>query len=234
MPVTGQGAPPPLLCAPGLGLDHNAWRPTLRALKVPEHEVEDAVAALPAYGTRPADTDDLRPAALGARLAETRLRDVDIPRVLLGHSASCQIVAHAARLFPERVSTLVLVGPTTDPRGGSWPRIAERWLRTAGWERPAQVPVLARTYTRTGLLWMARAMDAARREDVRSTLGSLDCPVLVVRGRHDRICPDDWAHELAAAASAAGSATVSLARGGHMVPLTHGELVAAEVRRFLR
>jgi pimeloyl-ACP methyl ester carboxylesterase len=75
---------------------------------------------------------------------------------------------------------------------------------------------------------MVRAMDAARREDPRAVLRELQCPVLVVRGRHDRICPADWAEALARAAPA-GSRSVTLGRGAHMVPLTHGGLLAAAV-----
>jgi pimeloyl-ACP methyl ester carboxylesterase len=51
--------------------------------------------------------------------------------VLLGHSASCQIVVQAAVRDPHRVTALVLVGPTTDPRARSWLGLAGRWLRTA-------------------------------------------------------------------------------------------------------
>jgi pimeloyl-ACP methyl ester carboxylesterase len=150
----------------------------------------------------------------------------------MGHSASCQIVARAAVLVPDRVSALVLVGPTTDPRAASWPRICYRWLRTAIRERPGQLPLLARTYTHTGLLWMLRAMDVARREDLRVDLRGLGCPVYVARGRYDRICPEDWAHEVVAAAPA-GSRVVSLDEGAHMVPLTHGEMLAAAVKGAL-
>jgi len=69
-------------------------------------------------------------------------------------------------------------------------------------------------------------MDAARRDDLRASLAKVGCPVFVARGRHDRICPDDWAHELVAVAPA-GSRTVTLKKGAHMVPLTHGTMLAA-------
>lgn len=219
---------PSLICVPGLGLDGSAWRPTIRALVERVPDVDVCVAALPGYGSRPVDGDDLRPVALGARLAAGWLAERSAPVVLMGHSASCQIVAHSARLAPEQVSALVLVGPTTDPRGASWPRIAARWLATAVWERPSQLPVLTPTYTRTGLLWMLRAMDAARHDDVRAPLREGRCPVLVARGRHDRICPEDWAQRLVGAAPA-GSRAAMLEKGAHMVPLTHGDLLAAAV-----
>lgn len=232
MVMLGRDASPRLLCVPGLGLDGAAWRPTIHALRGRERCAAEMVAPLPGYGLRPTGDDDLRPASLAARLATEWLADPSAPTVLMGHSASCQIVAHAADLVADRVCALVLVGPTTDPRAASWPRLTERWVRTALWERPSQVPLLARTYSRTGLLWIRRAMDAARREDVRASLREVGCPVLVVRGRHDRICPADWTRELVTAAPA-GSGTVTLRKGAHMVPLTHGEMLAAAVDEAL-
>jgi pimeloyl-ACP methyl ester carboxylesterase len=79
---------------------------------------------------------------------------------------------------------------------------------------------------------MRRTMDAARRDDVRETLHAVRGPALVVRGRHDRICPGTWAAEVARHAPV-GSGTVTLPVGGHMVPLTHGVPLAAAVRQFL-
>lgn len=216
----------PLVCVPGLGLDPAAWAPTLASLP----ETDARVVVLPGYGLRPSRSDDLRPDLLAARLVD-RLVDLPSPVVLAGHSASCQLVVGAAASAPQLVSGLVLIGPTTDPRAASWPGLAHRWLRTACWERPGQIPYLARTYRRTGLGSMARTMAAARRDDVRQGIGAVRCPVLVVRGRHDRICPDDWARALASIAPA-GSRALALARGAHMVPLTHGDLVAAAVGRL--
>jgi pimeloyl-ACP methyl ester carboxylesterase len=79
---------------------------------------------------------------------------------------------------------------------------------------------------------MARAMDAARHADVREAVRNVECPVLVARGPHDRICPEDWAQELASMAPA-GSRAVTLSSGAHMVPLTHGRLLAAALGDFL-
>ncbi len=232
-----------VVCVPGLGLDDAAWRPTLQALQALDPDGSrrrHAVVPLLGYGVRATRRDDLRPSALAENLVEElveepvggRRTDPPAPVALLAHSASCQIAAHAARLAPDRVCAVVLVGPTTDPRAPSWPRLMGRWLRTATWERPGQVPSLVRMYSRTGLSTMARAMDVARRDDVRETLRQVRCPVLVIRGRHDRICPEDWAATLAATAPA-GSRAVTLERGGHMVPLTHGKLVADAVEGFL-
>jgi pimeloyl-ACP methyl ester carboxylesterase len=216
-----------LICVPGLGLDARAWAPTLDRLPEWSHEV----APLPGYGIRPRRGEAIDPQSLGRRLAEERLTDRG-GLVLLGHSASCHVVVEAAAAAPGAVTAVVLVGPTTDPTARSWPALAQRWLRTARHEDPRQLPLLARSYSRVGIVTMLRSMGAARTHDLRIPLGALTCPVLVVRGRDDRICPADWAAEVAASAPAA-SRTASLPVGGHMVPLTHGAATADVVRAFL-
>lgn len=227
--------PPPVLrLVPGLGLDEAAWRPTVESLP-PAWRRDLDVALLPGFGERAPRAADLRPAALAEMLLD-RWCPPDGAVVLVGHSASCQIVAEAARHRPDRVAGLVLVGPTTDPRARSWSSLVRRWLATARHESMGEVPTLVRQYSRTGLRSMARAMDAARRADVRESVRRSRCPVLVVRGPHDRICPADWAADLAGlAARPAGnqlSRSVTLAAGAHMVPLTHGPLLAVELERF--
>ena len=227
-------APPVVRLVPGLGLDGAAWRPTVESLPPAWSRGLD-VALLPGYGERAARRADLRPAAR-AELLLDRWCPADRRVVLVGHSASCQVVAEAARRRPDRVAGLVLVGPTTDPRARSWPSLVRRWLATARHERVGEVPTLLRQYSRTGLRTMARAMDAARRADVRDAVAGSRCPVLVLRGPLDRICPEDWAADLAELARGPvadqPSRAVTLAGGAHMVPLTHGRLVARELERF--
>jgi pimeloyl-ACP methyl ester carboxylesterase len=211
---------------PGLGLSVGVPARTLGRLG----PVGSAVVALPGYGEPARRGAPRTPADLAARLLQ-RLADLDVaPAVLMGHSASCQIVAHAAALAPDRVTALVLVGPTTDPRAAGWAGLARRWLRTAAHERPGQVPWLVRDYTHSGFSAMARAMDAARRDRIDRVLPGLSCPVLVVRGRHDRIAPADWVAELAARAPAGRART--LPAGAHMVPLTHPGLLAPVLREM--
>lgn len=221
--------PVALRLVPGLGLDTAAWRPTLDALTTAPPDV--GVVELPGYGRPATRAADLSPAALSADVLESH--DGTRRMVLVGHSASCQVVVRAAERWPELVAGLVLVGPTTDPRAQTWPALVRRWLATARHEPPGQVPTLLRQYSRTRPATMARAMEAARHDDVRDGLRAIDCPLLVIRGRHDRICPDDWAAGLAALTRDPRSRSATLADGGHMVPLTHGRLVGSAIDRFL-
>jgi len=213
-----------VVAVPGLGLSTTVAQRALERLPGVAH----AVVLLPAFGHRaPRDTD---PAP--GPLADLLLADLpDAPAVLVGHSASCPIVAEVARRAPSRVAALVLIGPTTDPRAATWPGLVRRWLRTAVHERPSQIPLLVRTYARTGLVSMARGMDAARHHRLDLTLAELTCPVLIVRGPHDAICPADWAAALAAATPQGSAET--LPAGAHMVPVTHPDALAARIAAFL-
>ena len=220
----------PIVLVPGLGLGPEAWEPTLSAWSPPGAAT---VLPLTGYGVRGRRGCDLRPEALAAGLLERLSRRL-APQarvVLAGHSASCQVVAAAAAAAPDRVAGLVLVGPTTDPRASTWPRLLARWLRTARREDPRQVPALVKQYARTGLWTMARGMDAARRHDLAAHLDEGSRPVLVLRGRHDRICPAAFAESLVAGRD--GRAAHTLPAGAHMVPLTHGGLVAAPAAAFV-
>jgi pimeloyl-ACP methyl ester carboxylesterase len=220
-----------LVMVPGLGLGPEAWSPTIRALAGLGFDADSMVAApLPGYGWSAGRHEDLDPAQLARRLVDQALAAGE-RHLLLGHSASCQVVAHAAALTPDRVVGLILVGPTTDPRARTWPSLVARWCATARHEPPWQVPTLVRQYTRTGLVTMLRAMNAARRDRIDVVLRRLACPVLVLRGVEDRIVPADWAEVLVADAREAF--TVTLPAGGHMVPLTQPELVAPAIAEFL-
>jgi pimeloyl-ACP methyl ester carboxylesterase len=200
---------------------------TLRLLQ----GTESTTVALPGYGMPPEPDTAMEPAALAARLLQHPAIRRAPRAILLGHSASCQIVAEAAIRDPAGVAGLILVGPTTDPRAVSWPALAARWLRTAVWERPGQIPVLARDYRHTGLLPMGRAMNAARRQRIDHALRMVSCPVLIVRGRHDRIAPADWTSALARLAPRGRA--VTLAEGAHMVPITHPAALAAQLETAL-
>jgi pimeloyl-ACP methyl ester carboxylesterase len=218
--------PPTVVAVPGNGLSVDGWRAPTRLLGA-----GTAVVALPSHGLPARPDDPLDPGANADRLL-ARLDELDVRRaVLLGHSASCQVVAEAARRAPHRVAGLVLVGPTTDPRAPTWPRLAARWLATAAHEPPQQVSLLARDYSYCGLGTFARAMDRARRHAIGPVLAAGSWPVLLVRGRHDHIAPADWLDHLAALRPGIAAATLPV--GAHMVPVTHPHEIVAAVGDFV-
>jgi pimeloyl-ACP methyl ester carboxylesterase len=229
-------APTPVVLVPGLGLGAESWAPTARALQeAGASEAGTTTVLLPGYGRPAPRGEPLGPAVLAHELLDQL---PPVPVVLVALSAGCQVAAHATLQAPDRVRALVLIGPTTDPRAATWPRLVRRWLATARHESPRQVPALVRQYRRTGPRSMARAMDAARADRIEEVLPLVGCPVLLLRGRHDAIAPPDWLDRLASGnAGDVGDvgdvATDAVAGGAHLVPWTHGAAVARLVADFL-
>lgn len=220
---------PTAVAVPGLGLTVDGWRGVVARLGA---AVPLAVIGLPAAGL-PGRGAPLDPAAEADRLAR-RLEDLGLtaggPVVLLGHSASCQMVAETARRHPALVRGLVLVGPTTDPRAVPWPRLVGRWVLTAAREDPRRVPEIVREYVVTRLSGFLAAMRRARHHDLRAALAGSAVPVLVLRGPHDRLAPAVWLGDLARVRP--GIEVVTLPGGAHMLPLTHPGDVARWVRHW--
>src|SRR3954447_6316346 len=116
-----------IVLVPGLGLDARSWSRVLERLTA-------TVVHLPGMGlTKPVPSLD--------DLAERLLDGLGNGSVVLvGHSQSCQVVVAAAR--DPRVTALVLLGPTTDPRLRSAAGLAGRWVRTALGEQWWQLPLV--------------------------------------------------------------------------------------------
>lgn len=232
LPVLLPSAGPAVaVIVPGLGLSAASYGGLVDALGV---AVPTAVVALPAMGLRAEPGAALDPESsadeLARRLAEHGL--VDGPLVLVGHSASCQVVAELARRHPQTVAGLVLVGPTADPRMSPRRRLVARWLRTVVREDPRRVPGMLRSYATTRLSGFARALRAARRRDLRATLAATTVPVLLVGGPHDHLAPSGWLDALAA--TRPGIEAVTMTQGAHNLPQTHPVELARHIVTLTR
>jgi pimeloyl-ACP methyl ester carboxylesterase len=211
-----------VVVVPGLGLDARAWSRVW-----PHLSMRSTVVTLPAMGRSAHGIADLSVQAQVRRLLAALPPHGGL--VLVGHSASCQVVVEVAADSP-RVQALVLVGPTTDPAAATWPRIVSRWLRTARHERPWEPGVLAPQYRRTGLVSLVRGMEQIRRHRTDLALGRASTRVLVIRGEHDRIAPARWCQVLA---TLSGGSVTTVAGAGHMVPLTHPQVVGSAIEHHL-
>ncbi|MFP5346617.1 MAG: alpha/beta fold hydrolase [Actinomycetes bacterium] len=209
-----------IVAVPGVGLDQRAYEATVRYL-----DGRVSVLRLPGFGLPASDVADLSPPRLAEAVRSELARRAVVDVVLLAHSAGCQIVANAAG--DKRVVGVVLVSPTTDPRAGSWPGLAGRWLWTARHEYLRLVPSLTAQYSTTGLVSMVRAMEAARHYDIREPLRRNEKPLVVVRGEYDAIAPPEW---VKAVAEAGSGRAATIPGGGHMVVMTDGAGVADQVR----
>jgi pimeloyl-ACP methyl ester carboxylesterase len=204
---------PRVVLVPGLGLDARSSA-RLRALLTAD------VVLLPGMGLGgPVPAVDALAARLCALLG-------DGPVVLVGHSQSCQVVAAAAR--DERVTGVVLLGPTTDPRLRSPWGLTGRWLATVLREPLWQYPLVLAQWWHTGPRAMTALWRSAAPDPIDRRLAGVQVPVVVVRGTRDALCPADWARALVAGTPSAQ--LVELPGAAHMTVQTHPAEVAHAVR----
>jgi 2-hydroxy-6-oxonona-2,4-dienedioate hydrolase len=117
--------------------------------------------------------------------------------VLVANSYGCQIAAEALLPRPELASSLVLLGPTMDPRAR---RVSSQLVRFWREQRVQSRPLkrrLARDYLAAGPVRAVATFRHALHDAIEDKLAFLDLPTLVVRGSRDPHVPLGWAREVA-------------------------------------
>nr|WP_179810176.1 alpha/beta hydrolase [Nocardiopsis sinuspersici] len=189
--VPGQG--PPLVCVHGAGVSSKQTLPLVRALS---GRMEAWAVDLPGFGESTAPDRD--PTVTG--LAEALLDWVRAQRLtepcLLGVSMGAQVVVEAAVRAPDEVGSVVLAGPTVDPRLRSLPVLAARLMLDNFREGPSVVVSGVNDYRRAGALRALRSWLASRDHRIERVLPEVGRPALVLRGTKDPLCPGHWAEEV--------------------------------------
>jgi 2-hydroxy-6-oxonona-2,4-dienedioate hydrolase len=117
---------------------------------------------------------------------------------LVGNSMGCQTAVEAAARHPDRVSHVVLEGPTIDAGARSILRHAGR-IALAGRREPASLgPLQVADWSRTGPRGVVATIQYAFSHRIEDRLPDVRCPALVVRGTRDPIVPQGWAEQVAA------------------------------------
>jgi pimeloyl-ACP methyl ester carboxylesterase len=209
----------PVVLVPGLGLGPESYARTVEHLVTPYR-----VVTLPGYGEPAGAREDLHPRALAVALAE-KIRERS---VLVGHSASCQIVVEAAARYADLAHAVVLVAPTGDARMSSWVDRTVRWIGSAVPDSPKLLRIVTPQYARTTLPTIARAIEASRQHDLAGVISQVKAPVFIVRGKHDLISTVEWVTRLAELSH--GEAR-TLDTGAHMPVVTNGPELAALIER---
>ncbi|UGY90301.1 alpha/beta fold hydrolase [Streptomyces gobiensis] len=162
-----------------------------------------------------------------ARCVADWLAAHDLGRVVLaGHSSGTQVAARAALWAPD-VAAVVLASPTVDPAARGMARLLIRWRLDGRREPPGLTESHRAEWKRAGvwrLLHTARVHLADALED---SVAQLRVPVLVIRGREDRIGTARWARELAGLVPEGQLAEVP---GAHTFPWLDPEAWSEPVR----
>lgn len=148
--------------------------------------------------------------------------------VLVGHSSGTQVAAHAAARRPDLVAALMLASPTVDPAARSWLRLFVRW-RLDGRREPAGLTDShRREWRRAGAWRLVQLVRTHLRDPLEATVAAVQVPLLVLRGREDRILTRRWADQLAAL----GGGGVVEMPGAHTFPWLDPEAWSGPLRRF--
>lgn len=180
---------PEVIGVHGLSCSHRYFAPFARAL-VPHARC--VVPDLPGFGWTPG-TGALDIPGLAEALAQWLETTGRQRSVLVGNSMGCQIAVEVAARFPELVAGLVLNGPTMERGARSGWRQLMRMVASAPLESPTLGLVLARDYLDCGFRRLWATFHYALAHEIERALPEVDCPALVVRGRHDKVCTASWA-----------------------------------------
>jgi 2-hydroxy-6-oxonona-2,4-dienedioate hydrolase len=116
---------------------------------------------------------------------------------IVANSYGCQIAAEALLPHPRLASSLVLLGPTIDPRARRVGlQLARFWREQRVQSRPLKRR-LARDYLAAGPVRAVTTFRHALHDAIEDKLPFLDLPTLVVRGSRDPHVPPWWAREVA-------------------------------------
>ena len=143
--------------------------------------------------------------------------------VLAGHSSGTQVAAHAALRRPAKVAGLVLASPTVDPVARSWLRLFVRWRLDGRHEPPGLSESHRPEWKRAGMRRLVHTVRIHLADRLEETVQRLDVPVLVLRGRDDRLSTDDWAGRLGSLVHVPGA---------HTFPWAAPDAWSAPIREF--
>lgn len=206
---------------------------------VPLLPTDDVVAVdLPGHGTRMGER--FSTASALAVISEAVDASPDgVPILLVGHSLGGYMALAWASQNPGRLAGLALLGASADPssplawlyRGFAWFTGKVNHSRLAAVRNRVgvmlgvkidELPATA-AYEVLPDAWQAVFDDCSPEQ-----LVGIDCPVLLLNGQFDQM----RLGEKKVIANAATSRHVLVPRATHLAPLTHAEIVAAELHRW--
>lgn len=210
---------PTFVLVHGIGVSHRYFRPLVEVLAPLGHVV---AGDLPGVHGGPR-----RVPAVHA-LADAVAGWFDGSACVIGQSFGCQVATDLAARRPDRVASLVLVGPTVDGFARSWFRQSVRAARQVRHEPPDLLALGARDYWRAGPRRYVGACRRSMADRIEDRLPSIGVPTAVVRGTGDRLVSADWAREVTRLLPDARLTTIDGA--GHAAHWSHPAAVAATIR----
>jgi pimeloyl-ACP methyl ester carboxylesterase len=151
--------------------------------------------------------------------------------VLVGHSMGSQVVVELARVRPDLISHVVLIGPVADKERRTALRQSLSLGRDILKETPEVNFVVFTDYLRCGPLWYLTETGPMIGYPTDERIRSVLAPVLVVRGGDDPIARVEWCRALVSAAPDARLLEIPGHR--HVVQFSAPKETAAGILAFL-
>lgn len=152
--------------------------------------------------------------------------------IFIGNSFGCQVVVEFAYSYPERVESLILIGPTVDPKERTLIKQVQALLKDSKLEPKWQQKVANKDYKRAGIGRILKTTWFAMRDKVEEKLPSIKVPTLVIRGTKDPFVSKRWAKEAAGLLPQGMLSEVS--NKGHTLNSNAPMELAEEVEDFLK
>ena len=154
------------------------------------------------------------------------------PVVLVGHSMGAQVVTELARVRPDLVSHLVLIGPVTDPRRASAVHQGLALFRDTLREPMAGNFLVFADYLRCGPPWFLSQLPSMLAYRTDLALRTVIAPTLVVRGGNDPIARASWCQRMVS--QAVDGELLDLPGHRHLVQFSAPSATAAGIVEFVR
>jgi pimeloyl-ACP methyl ester carboxylesterase len=217
----------PCILLHGVAVSHRYLMPTARRLGQRAVYVPDMLGF--GLSDKPTTVFDV---SQHAEVLATWLDSIGTPpAAVLGNSFGCQVAVELASRRPDLVASLILVGPTTDPRAASMPAQAARLVRTLPGEDWRQAKILRADIRDAGTRRIVTTLSHAVRDHIEAKLAGIRVPTLLVRGARDRIAPQPWLDR--AAALTPFARTLVIEGAAHNAATTAGPELGAAIATFL-
>ena len=163
------------------------------------------------------------------------------PAIFVSNSYGCQVVVDLVSREPARAIGLVLNAPTMDPAHRTMLGLWFRLVADAAFEPWGLALIVARDYTRAGLLRVLATLRHALADAIESKLTGIAVPTMVVAGAHDTVVSVAWAREVTrlvgiSTRTASGATLHVLPNAAHALPyedpVTFASLIDAFVDRL--
>ena len=212
----------------GIGMSHRYFRKLRAALGA----VGTTYALdLPGFGATPKPRQALSVAEY-AQFTGRMLEALDITScVVVGHSMGAQFAVELAVQRPSLASHLVLIGPVVDAGRRTILRQALALGRDSLRERSATNAIVFGDYARCGPRRYLAELGAMLGYPTEVRIGSVQAPVLVIRGARDPIASSQWCRLLTNRAQ--NGRMIEVPRGPHVVQESAPNRVSSAITRFV-